>query len=556
MKKLALLLAVVMVCMMAACGGTAPAAPSGSTSAPASSGSTATPAPAPTTAGNELAVCVGPDPETIDPAMNSAVDGATMIAHAFEGLMTYQPDGSYGYGSAESHTVSDDLLTYTFKLRDGLKWSDGSPLTANDFVYSWKRVCDPETAAPYGEIMKYIAGYEEAVNKGNVEALQVKAIDDKTLEVTLAAPCAFFLELCAFPTYSPVQQSTIETNGDAWAISPATYISNGPFMITDWVPGEYIMMSRNPNYWDDSTTKLDKIKFVLMEDANAVYNAYQSGAILCAKDIPSNEIAGLKGNPEYHLDTQLGTYYLNLQNQKAPFDNVKVRQALSLAVDRKYMAEQVMQGTYVAAGNFVGPGFYDADTTKQFYEYATYIDVDKHEENLAKAKTLLAEAGFPEGKGLPVLEYSTNDAGFHKPVAEALQQMWGELGIKMEIQVVEWSAFTPIRRAGDFQMARNGWVGDYNDPSTLLDLTISTNGNNDGKYNNPKYDELMKAAASTGDQTVRMAKMHEAEKLLMDEAGVIPVAYYAEFYLMSEKLEGAWHSPLGYFFFMDASIKG
>lgn len=549
MKKLALLLAVVLVCSfaLAACGGS----PSSSTS---SAGSTVSTPADPTGVAQDLSVCIGPDPETIDPALNSAVDGATMIAHSFEGLLTYQEDGSYGYGQAESFEVSEDHLVYTFHLRDGLKWSDGSPLTANDFVYSWKRVCDPDTAAPYGEIMKYIAGYEEAL-EGDTDALQVEALDDQTLQVTLAAPCAFFTELCAFPTYSPTQQATIDANGEAWATSVDTYISNGPFMITEWVEGEYILMQKNPNYWNADAITLNSIKFMLMEDSNAILNAYQTGDILCAKDLPSNELAALSTQPDYHLETQYGTYYISFNTQREPLNNPLVRAALSLAIDRAYMAETVMQGTYVAAGNFVGPGFYDADKTKQFIDVAeTYIDVEKYEENVEKAKELLAEAGYPNGEGLPTFEYLLNDAGFHRPVAEALQQMWAEIGVNIEIDVQEWQNVTAARRNGDFWIARNGWIGDYNDPSTLLDLLISTNGNNDGKYTNPAYDALMAEVAASSDQEERMAKMHEAEKMLMEDHAVAPIAYYAEFYLLSEKLEGAWHSPLGYFFFMNASV--
>lgn len=504
-----------------------------------------------------LTIQIGPNPETIDPALNSAVDGGNMLLFAFDCLLNIDEAGKVVAGAAEKWSVSDDGLVWTFNLREGLKWSDGSALTAEDFVYSWKRVADPKTAAPYGEtVLGMVKGYAEAA-EGNIDALDIKATDAKTLVVTLDHPCAYFDKLAAFATLSPVNKATIEKNGDAWAVKPETYICNGPFFIKEWVPSEYILFAKNPNYRDAGRVKLDGIKCLLIEDANAAYAAYQSGEALMIKDVPTAEIPGLKGNSEFHVDTILGTYYISINDQKAPFTDPKVRQALSLAIDRKYVAEDLMQGTYVAAPNFIGTGISDWNGT-DFMDNANggkpYIDINDHEGNVAKAKALLAEAGYPDGKGLKQITYSTNDAGYHKTVAEYLQQAWKELGIDLKVDVVEWSSFTPLRRAGDYEISRNGWVCDYNDPSNMLELLISTNGNNDGKFNNAQYDELMaKAAAETNPET-RFGYMHQAEDILMNEAACIPVAYYADFYLQSSKITGSWHSPYGYWYFMYADI--
>lgn len=504
--------------------------------------------------GKQLSVQVGPDPETIDPALNSAVDGGNMILHAFECLLTIDENGQIAPGQAEEWGVSDDGLTWTFKLREGLKWSDGSDLTANDFVYSWKRVCDPNVAAPYAEtVLGMVDGFDAAI-EGDLDALAVTAVDDLTLEVKLSAPCPFFESLAAFATLSPVQQATVEANGDAWAIDAATYISNGPFMVTEWVPGAYIIMSKNPNYWNADAIKLGSIKWNLIEDSNASYSAYQSGEVLMIKDVPTEEIPSLEGNEEFYVEPIIGTYYISYNTQVEPLDNALVRKALNLAIDREYVANTLMQGTYSPATNFMGPGWMDTDGT-EFMDNANggepYMSATA---DIEGALAALEEAGYPNGEGLPVLHYTTNDAGYHKAVAEYLQQAWKEIGVTLEVDIVEWSSFTPMRRSGDFEIARNGWVGDYADPSNMLDLLYSTNGNNDGKFTNADYDAAMDLSRSTTDAAERSAALHEAEDILMAESACCPLAYYNDFWLQSSKIEGAWHSAYGYWHFMYADI--
>lgn len=582
MKKrvLALLLAATMVFGLAACGGNDSGNTSGSTDDAAATedaaaddaadaedadaaaddaADTETEADTTTASTGEkiLSVQVGPNPETIDPALNSAVDGGNMLLHSFECLLAVDEDGKLIPGQAESWETSEDGLTWTFHLRDGLKWSDGTDLTANDFVYSWKRVCDPMVAAPYAEtVLGMVEGYEDAIT-GNLDALQVVAEDDKTLVVTLNAPCSYFGSLAAFATLSPVQQATIEANGDAWATSAETYISNGPFYVSEWVPSSYIMMSKNPNYWNADAIKLDGIKFNLIEDSNAAYSAYQTGEVLFIKDVPTEEIPSLSGNSDFYVDPIIGTYYLSVNCDREPFNDPQVRKALSLAIDREYVAGTLMQGTYSAASNFMGPGWIDTDGS-QFMDNANggqpYIDTTNYEANLAEAKQILADAGYPDGEGLPSITYSTNDAGYHKVVAEYLQQAWGELGIDVTVDIVEWASFTPMRRNGDYDASRNGWVGDYSDPSNMLDLLYSTNGNNDGKFNNADYDAAMELSRTTLDATERSEALHKAEDILMEETACIPVAYYNDFWLQSDKITGSWHSPYGYWYFMYADI--
>lgn len=572
MKKrtLALLLAATMVFGLTACGGgndatqtpandtqTEADAPADESSNETEENNEADAAPAETATGEKiLSVQVGPDPETIDPALNSAVDGGNMLLHSFECLLAVDQDGKLIPGQAESWETSEDGLTWTFHLREGLKWSDGSDLTAKDFEYSWKRVCDPMVAAPYAEtVLGMVEGFSSAV-EGNLDDLQVVATDDKTLTVTLSAPCSYFGSLAAFATLSPVQQATVEANGDSWATAAATYISNGPFYVSEWVPGSHILMSKNTNYWNADAIKLDGIKWNLIEDANASYSAYQTGEVLFIKDVPTEEIPSLTGSSDFFVDPIIGTYYLSLNTQREPFTDANVRKALSLAIDRDYVANTLMQGTYSPAYNFMGPGWIDTDGS-QFMDKANggqlYISED-YEANLAEAKQLLADAGYPDGEGLPAITYSTNDAGYHKVVAEYLQQAWAEIGVELSVDIVEWASFTPMRRNGDYDASRNGWVGDYSDPSNMLDLLYSTNGNNDGKFNNADYDAAMDISRTTLDAAERSEALHKAEDILMNEAGCIPVAYYNDFWLQSEKITGSWHSPYGYWYFMYADI--
>ena len=512
----------------------------------------------PASEGNKQLVAeLGPNPETIDPALNSAVDGGNMLLFAFDCLLNIDKDNKVIPGAAESFKTSEDGLTWTFKLRSGLKWSDGSDLTAEDFVYSWKRVADPDTAAPYAQtVLGMVEGYDEAA-AGDPDKLAVSAPDATTFEVKLVHPCVYFDKLAAFATLSPVNKATIEKNGDAWATKPESYVCNGPFYIAEWVPSSYILFKKNPNYREADKIKLDSIKLLLIEDANAAYAAYQNDEAMMIKDVPTAEIKALKGNEEFHIEPILGTYYVSLNDSLDQFSDPKVRMALSLAIDRKYMAETLTEGVYSPATNFIGTGATDWDDSF-FMDNANggkpYIDVEDHEGNLKKAKDLLAEAGYPNGEGFPPINYSTNDAGYHKVFAEYIQQAWKELGLTVNVDVVEWASFTPMRRAGDYEISRNGWVMDYNDASNMLDLFYSTNGNNDGKYNNPEFDALMDKAAAEVDPETRSGYLHQAEDLMMEDAACIPIAFYNDFYLQNSKITGSWHSPYGYWYFQYADI--
>ena len=542
----------------------------------ASTGTTATGEAAGSTEAGEtgFTVQLGPNPETLDPALNASIDGGNTLLTIEEPLLIIDENNEVQPGQAESYTVSEDGLTWTFTLRDGLKWSDGSDLTAADFEYSFKRIASPDTAAPYAEtVVGMIDGYQDAIGNpdadGNMttdpdwDALNVHASEDgKTLTIQLSYPCSYFDKLAAFVTTAPVQQATVEANGDAWCTEPDTFLCNGPYMITEWTPSERIVLTKNPYYaggWDSSKIVSDTITLLLLEDSSASYTAYNSGEAQLVKDVPTDEIPSLtraEDGGDFYLDEVMGTYYITLNDQEEPFTDVRVRKALSLAIDRDYVANTIMQGIYTPATALVGPGI--VDNEGYFMDNANggepYIG-DDYEANLEEAKQLMTEAGYPDGEGFPTITYSANDADYHIPVAEYLQQAWGELGITMNIDKVEWSSFIPMRRAGDYDISRNGWNMDYNDPSNMLEPFTTNNGNNDGKYANPAFDQVIEDSR-VADKAAHFEKLHEAEDILMNDAACIPVAYYNDFWLQSPSLKGTWHSPYGYWYLQYGYVEG
>ena len=515
-----------------------------------------------------LTIQLGPDVESIDPALNSAVDGANYILFAFDNLLKMDKDGKVVPGLAEKYEVSDDQLTWTFHLRDGLKWSDGSALTAEDFVYSWQRLVDPNVAAPYAQtVLGMVEGYDDAIGRPDADGnttvdpdptkLKVEAPDEKTLIVHMAKPTPYFDKLASFVSLSPVKKDVVEANPDGWSIDPKTYISTGPFKLTEWKPGSYLMFEKNENYWDADSVKLDGIKCLLMNDQNATFSAYESGDALMIKEVPTQEITTLKTRSDFHVDPILGTYYLDLNNNLDEFKDSRVREALSLALDRKYISETITAGTYTPATGFVSEGVTDWDGSAwkdNITDPSVYINIDDHAANLAKAKELLKEAGYENGVGLPEMVYSTNDASYHKKIAEYLQQAWGELGLKVQVNIVEWKSFTPQRRSGNYQIARDGWVMDYNDPSNILELALTGNGNNNAKYSNPEFDALMEKAATEKDPQTRFGYLHQAEDFIMKDTAMVPLLYYNDFYLQSDKITGSWHSADGFWHFEYADI--
>lgn len=374
--------------------------------------------------------------------------------------------------------------------------------------------------------------------------------------VTLYNAVPYFLELTAFPTFSPVRQDLVEAHGDAWAVNTDTYIGNGPYKMKEWVPGSHILMTKNKNYWDYENLGMENIKFVLMEDDTARLNAFQKKEILFADELPNDEIDAWKDRPEFFIEAQLGTYYISFNVEKAPLNNKLVREALTLAIDREFIVKEIGKAGQVPAAAFVSTGLFDADSTKEFREVGGhYFDPYDYEENLAKAKALLAQAGYPNGEGFPQMEYLYNENTGHKAIGEALQDMWKKIGVNVSLVSQEWGTFLNTRKNGDYQIARNGWLSDYNDPISMLDMWITGSGNNDAQWSNPEYDDLIARVKSSTDPEERFRLMHQAEDLIFEDSMLCPIYYYVDLYLIDESVEGFWSSPLGYKYFMYATVK-
>lgn len=523
--------------------------------------------------GFNISVNFASEPQSIDPALNSAVDGAVMIQHMFEGLMKWENSGvevagtngsakaaQLVLGQAESYEKvenEDGTITYTFKLRDGIQWTDGQPVTAADFEYSWKRLVTPETAADYNYMLDCVVNANE-IMAGEMDPaeLGVKAVDDKTFEVTIISDLPYFLELCAFPAMMPVRQDVIEEKGDQWTFDVASYISNGSYKMTEWNHNAEIVMAKNEAYYDYENLGPDTITFKLMDDQNAMLSGYRSGELDFIEDVPQAELPALLASGELNVVDYIGTYYVCFQTQKAPFDDPLVREAFSLAIDRTYIVEKVTQSGQVEANGFVPAGIYDAEgpTGDDFRTtgggYYAETDAD-YEANCEKARELLAEAGYPNGEGFPVVEYLYNTSDAHKAVAEALQNMWEEeLGVTVTLNNQEWAVFLQTRKDGDYSIARNGWIADYNDPMSFLDMWLTGGGNNDAQYVNPEYDELIMAAKATSVQEERMDYMHQAEDIIIgQDHALCPLYFYTQKYMLREGIEDMYYTPLGYFFF-------
>ena len=518
--------------------------------------------------GSQITLVFGPEPNTIDPALNSAVDGAIYINHLFEGLYKYADNGQgraqavpgLAVRAPQKTVNADGTVTYVFTLRDNLKWSDGQAFTARDIVFSWQRLVDPATAADYSYMIDMVKNANEIMaGQVNKNQLGVRAIDDKTLEVIITYDCPFFFEIMTFPATFPVRESVINSAGDQWTFSPSTYISNGPYRLKEWVHNSYILVEKNPNYYAPVSGP-DNIRFALMDDDNAILAAFRNKEADFIETPPVDEIPGLLASGDLKVADYLGTYYLSINNQRAPFTDPRVRRAFALAIDRNYIVEQITRAGQKPAGGFVPSGLYDAAGAGSDFRQigGDYYSIDKEDyaKNVAEAQRLLAEAGYPNGQGFPVVEYlyNTNDA--HRAIGEALQNMWRTaLNVTVTLSNQDWAVFLDTRKNGDYVLARDGWIGDYNDPINFLDMFLTGGGNNNSQYKNPAFDALIAQAKSTSVQADRMRYLHQAEDLLLaQDAALAPIYFYTQPYMINPKLSGMYYTPLGYFFFQNVQI--
>ncbi|MBP2652259.1 MAG: ABC-type transporter, periplasmic subunit [Firmicutes bacterium] len=485
-------------------------------------------------------VYMGGEPETLDPAKITGVPEGNYAQAMFEGLTEVDKDGLTVPAAAEKWDVSPDGLVYTFHLRAN-KWSNGEPVTAKDFEFAWKRLLKPETAAEYSYMLFPVKG-AEAYNsgKGSVDEVGVKALDDNTLQVTLEKPTAYFPSVCAHSSTYPVNQKIVEANGDKWAGDVATLIGNGPFKLTEWTHSSKLVMVKNDQYWDKDKVKLNKVEWLLVEEVATALSMFENNQLDYVDLPPMTEVERLKKENKLQFDKIEGSYYYEFNTKKAPFDNPKVRRAFAMAIDREAINKNVLHDVHKPLYAWVPYGFTNPVTKKDFREEGG----DLFKGNVEEAKKLLAEAGYPDGKGLPpiTLLYNTNEN--HKAIAEAIQEMWKKnLGVSVELQNQEWKVFLGTRKSGDYQVARAGWNADYTDPMTFGDYLLTGGGNNYGRYSNPAYDKLIATAQSTNDQAVRMQAMHDADKIAMDDMAIAPIYSYSHYYCLNPKVKGLISPP-------------
>ncbi|MEG0806504.1 MAG: peptide ABC transporter substrate-binding protein [Lachnospiraceae bacterium] len=515
--------------------------------------------------GFNLTVTIASEPETIDPSLNSAMDAADYILHTFEGLMKFEPSGDGEVkdtkvveGQAESYEISEDQCTYTFHLRDNIKWSDGKKVKADDFVYAWRRLVNPKTASDYQSFINCVENAEAIVaGEKDYTELGIEATDDKTVVIKLVAPCAYFLDLVAGAQLVPLREDIVDGN-DSWTFEPDTYVSNGPFKMKEWNHDESLILEKNDNYYDKDAVTVDQLTFMLMADSNAILAGFQGGTLDMINQVPVDETTTMLADGSLKTLPMLGTYCAVFNVEKAPFDNPKVREAFSLAIDRNYICEKVTQTGEAPATGWVPAGIKSKDASGNDSDFRAdggdYYSVkpDDYAANCEKAKELLAEAGYPEGKGFPVVEYLYNTLDSHQKIYEALENMWSTvLGVTVTGSNQDWNVFLSTREAGEFQLARHGWIADFNDAMNFLDMftTSSIDGNNYARWSNPDYDKAISAANVEVDPAKRATILHDAEDLMMKDSIVAPLYFYQDKYSLKEGLSGMYHTSLGYFFF-------
>ena len=554
-------------------------------------------------------VCIASEPDTLDPALNSAVDGATMIAHLFTGLSNWAMDENGALGIVPACATElpaavvneDGTATYTYTLVDGLKWSDGKDLTAKDFEFAWKRAASSALGADYGYMFEVVKGYPDE--------LAVEATDDKTLVVTLNNDVSYWNELLAFPTFLPVREDIVAS--EAWATAPETYVCNGPYTMTGWDHNSVITLTKNPNYFLADTIKMDEIKFYLSDDANNMLANFQNGDWKLIDDVPNAEIDNLKVQypDEFFVGSQMGTYYVSwnmnanllpegseLTGAEAAKANAEIRFAIGLLFDRNYIVTEIGKAGQQPASSFVALGLTDADGIKQFYEnagpsdeYVGYWDTsaDAYEANWTTAmETLKKYYTFDEATqqftNFPAVEYLYNTSEGHKAIGEYLQSVLSGVGISMNLTNQEWNTFLNTRKNGDYTVARNGWLADYNDPISFLDMWVSGSGNNDSQFGKGEnadvaiysidltpygsdvkvengtwaqtYDAAIAAIKTCTDKDARYGMMHAAEDLLMSTGAITPLYYYTDIYMLEKDVKGFFANPLGYKYFMYCTI--
>ncbi|MGC9943015.1 MAG: peptide ABC transporter substrate-binding protein [Verrucomicrobiota bacterium] len=489
----------------------------------------------------DLTIINSVEPESLDPAIIVAQADMRVVQGLFEGLTRLEPvKARAAPGLAEKWEISPDGKTYTFHLRANLAWSTGEPITADDVVYSWIRALDPQTASRYAGQLYYIKNAED-FNIGKIKdpsLVGVKALDPLTVQVQLAAPTAFFLDLCAFPTLAVVPRQAIEKYGDHW-LTHKPMPTSGAYELDSWRLNDKIRLLKNPRYWDAANTQSSIIDFLPVGSPNTALNLYERGQADIVWDkglIPAELLDVLLKRPDFHTFSYLGTYFIRFNTTRKPFDDPRVRQALALAVDKDLLVKKITRAGEVVTSHLVPDGTQN------------YTSPEGLGYNVELARKLLAEAGYPGGKGFPRFEYLFDSTGkVHEGIAIELQQMWRDaLGIQMDLRQVETQVFWGTQSRMDYDLSRSSWIGDYNDANTFLGMFVTGDGNNETGWSNARYDDLVHTANETTDLKKREQLFQQAETLLVhDDVPIIPLYIYVGVnYFDTNKVQGIWENVL------------
>ncbi|GAA0317364.1 peptide ABC transporter substrate-binding protein [Bacillus carboniphilus] len=492
------------------------------------------------------------EPETLDPTLNVYSRSSVVLQNLFRGLYTIGPEGIPVPSLAAETTVDETGTKYTFKIDPDAKWSDGESVTAHDFEYSWKRVLNPDVASGAAFDLYYLKN-GLAYNEGNVSAdeVGVKAVDEHTLEVELENPTTYFLNLLCATSYYPVRKDVVEGEGN-WTSSTDTYLSTGPFTLEEIKPKEKYVLKKNPNYLNADNVKLDTLEIVFIEAPEAELAAYMNGEIDVADNLSAEAMQQYKDSSEYTVAPRIGTYYFDVNTTVEPFDDPRVRKAFGMAMNRQQIVENVMQSTERPAFGFVPYGMpHGVEQNKEYRDVVGPL----FEENIEEARKLLAEAGYPNGEGMPEIDFLTMASQRDKDIAQAIQSMWKEnLGVEVSIRTMESKVYWDELENGNFAIARDGWTGDYLDPMTNLTLFESINTADDSRWVNKEYDALMEENRAITDQEKRMANYAKAEQILMDEMSVIPLYFYEDSYLVKPHVKGVTKNYIGHTYFEYADV--
>ena len=477
------------------------------------------------------------DPETLDPHKTSTVYEANILRDMLEGLVINDGVGEVVPGVATDWEVSDDGTTYTFNLREDAAWSNGDPVTAEDFAYSLRRIMDPATGAKYATVLYPILN-AEAVNKGEMDPseLGVRAVDDTTLQIKLEQPTPYFIELLTHQTGLPVHPASVEEHG-ADFVQAENYVSNGPYTLTSFTPNDKLVLEKNPEFHAADEVTIDRIEYLPFEERATCLRRFEAGEVHSCQEVPREQIASMQERlgDQLRIAPYLGTYYYALNTEKPPLDDVRVRQALSMAIDREFLADEIFSGSMLAGYSLVPPGIGNYLEDAPELEYADMAMLDREDE----AIRLLEEAGF--GPDNPMeLEISYNTAEDHRNAATAIAEMWRPLGVEVTFNARDVAAhYAMLRDEKSHQVARAGWIGDYSDPQNFLFLNMSDNpGFNYGNYNNPEYDDLMEQAEQEQDLQKRAEILAEAERVFLRDVPQVPILHYSSTSLVSPKLKG------------------